>query len=65
MPLSRRSFLMTTLAALPTATLAPKTEQNWPEFRGPGGRGIADGYPTRTTSRFRDLSTGGRLQSLN
>jgi outer membrane protein assembly factor BamB len=44
---SRRSFLITTLAALPAVTLASKPEQNWPEFRGPGGRGVADGFPTR------------------
>jgi outer membrane protein assembly factor BamB len=49
MPYSRRSFLITTLAALPTTTLFPKPEQNWPEFRGPGARGVADGYPTRAT----------------
>jgi outer membrane protein assembly factor BamB len=46
--LSRRSFLMTSLMALPAVTLAAKSEQNWPGFRGPGSRGIADGYPTRT-----------------
>jgi outer membrane protein assembly factor BamB len=49
MSLSRRSFLMATLTTLPAARLAPKSEQNWPEFRGPGARGIADGYPTRTS----------------
>ena len=46
--LSRRSFLMTSLMALPAVTLASsKSEQNWPGFRGPGAQGIADGYPTR------------------
>jgi outer membrane protein assembly factor BamB len=47
--LSRRSFLMTSLFALPAATLASNPEQNWPEFRGAGARGVADGYPTPTT----------------
>jgi len=47
MPLSRRTFLMTTLTALPAAKFDSKTEQNWPGFRGPGARGIAEGYPTR------------------
>lgn len=47
--LSRRSFLTTSLLALPAATLASAPEQNWPEFRGAGGRGVAEGYPTRTT----------------
>lgn len=50
MAFSRRSFLQTTLAALPAATLASPTtsatEQNWPAFRGPGGRGVADGFAT-------------------
>ncbi|HST22047.1 MAG TPA: PQQ-binding-like beta-propeller repeat protein [Blastocatellia bacterium] len=48
--LSRRSFLMTSLMALPAVTLASfnsRSEQNWPGFRGVGAQGIADGYPTR------------------
>src|SRR6266404_3187490 len=47
--ISRRSFLATSLMALPAVNLASnsKSEQNWPGFRGPGSRGIADGYPTR------------------
>jgi outer membrane protein assembly factor BamB len=47
--ISRRSFLATSLMALPAVSLASasKSEQNWPGFRGPGSRGIADGYPTR------------------
>src|SRR5690349_18782007 len=49
LPLSRRSFLLTTLMALPGMALAPKPEQNWPTFRGLGASGIADGYPTRAT----------------
>jgi outer membrane protein assembly factor BamB len=34
--------------ALPAVTFASnaKTEQNWPGFRGPGARGIVEGYPT-------------------
>ena len=46
MSLSRRTFLHTTLAALPAATLAAAPEQNWPMFRGPSGRGVAEGFPT-------------------
>jgi outer membrane protein assembly factor BamB len=45
--ISRRSFLATSLMALPAVTFAAKSEQNWPGFRGPGAQGIADGYPTR------------------
>ena len=44
--LSRRSFLVTSLLALPAARLVAASEQNWPEFRGAGARGVADGYPT-------------------
>jgi outer membrane protein assembly factor BamB len=44
--LSRRSFLTASLMAVPAVTLAFKSEQNWPAFRGPGAQGIADGYPT-------------------
>src|SRR6185436_9528398 len=49
--LSRRSFLASSLMALPAVTLAAnsKSEQNWPGFRGTGGQGIADGYPTLAT----------------
>jgi len=50
--LTRRSFLATSLSALPAITLASgtfdsKTEQNWPGFRGPGAQGVAEGHPTR------------------
>ena len=50
--MSRRSFLATTLMALPAAALASNTfatnpEQNWPGFRGPGSQGVAEGFPTR------------------
>jgi len=55
--LSRRSFLATSLMALPAATLASAPEQNWPEFRGAGGRGVAEGYPTRATWNA-DADTG-------
>jgi outer membrane protein assembly factor BamB len=52
--LSRRSFLSTSLMALPSVALASraigaKAEQNWPQFRGPGSVGIADGYPTKAS----------------
>lgn len=47
MSISRRDFLMTTLAALPGVALNFKPEQNWPQFRGPDGQGIAEGFPTR------------------
>ncbi|MFN0088233.1 MAG: PQQ-binding-like beta-propeller repeat protein [Blastocatellia bacterium] len=46
MTISRRTFMATSLMAVPAASLASKPEQNWPEFRGAGARGIAEGYPT-------------------
>ncbi|MBK9708481.1 MAG: PQQ-binding-like beta-propeller repeat protein [Acidobacteria bacterium] len=49
MSLSRRTFLMASLAAIPATRFDPKPEQNWPGFRGPGSQGIADGYTTQTT----------------
>ncbi len=47
MQLSRRGFLITGLAVIPARALAIQSEQNWPQFRGPGGLGIADGFQTR------------------
>jgi outer membrane protein assembly factor BamB len=32
-----------------TFTLAAVPEQNWPEFRGAGARGVAEGFPTSVT----------------
>jgi len=49
MTLSRRTFLATSLLAVPAASMSFKPEQNWPEFRGMGARGVADGFPTSTT----------------
>src|SRR5262245_43865883 len=50
--ITRRSFLTTSLLAVPAVTFAfdtfaQKADQNWPGFRGPGSQGVADGYPTR------------------
>ena len=47
MLLTRRSFVKTSLLALPATTLNYAPEQNWPQFRGPAGQGIAGGFPTR------------------
>ncbi len=61
--LSRRSFLTASLLALPAANLlAAAPEQNWPEFRGAGGRGVAEGYPTRTT--WNADAAAGRLEGV-
>jgi outer membrane protein assembly factor BamB len=49
MLLTRRSFVKTSLAALPATTFSYAPEQNCPEFRGPGARGVADGFATRTS----------------
>jgi outer membrane protein assembly factor BamB len=60
--ISRRSFLATSLMALPAITLASKSEQNWPGFRGPGAQGIADGYPTRAA--WNADQTAGKLSGV-
>lgn len=62
MTLSRRSFLATSLMALPATSLAFKPEQNWPQFRGPAGQGIADGFPTR--SNWNVEATAGKPDGL-
>ena len=62
MPLSRRSFLTASLLALPAASLAFKPEQNWPQFRGPGGLGIAEGFPTR--ANWNVDAAAGKLDGL-
>src|SRR5262249_5255030 len=60
--LSRRSFLATSLMALPAVALASKTEQNWPQFRGPDGLGIAEGYPTRAS--WNADTTAGKVSGI-
>jgi outer membrane protein assembly factor BamB len=65
--LSRRSFLSTSLMALPSVALASraigaKAEQNWPQFRGPGSVGIADGYPTKAS--WNADSASGKLSGI-
>jgi outer membrane protein assembly factor BamB len=62
MSLSRRTFLMTSLAALPGVTGVYKPEQNWPQFRGPGGQGIAEGFPTR--ANWNVDAAAGKLDGL-
>jgi hypothetical protein len=64
---SRRSFLATSLMALPTVALGSRTvvakaEQNWPQFRGPGSVGIADGYTTKVS--WNADSTSGNLSGI-
>jgi outer membrane protein assembly factor BamB len=60
--LSRRSFISTSLMALPAVALGAKSAQNWPQFRGPGGRGIADGYPTKSV--WNADSTAGKVSGV-
>lgn len=42
---SRRTFLQALAATVPGAAYAAQGSGNWPGFRGPGARGVADGYP--------------------
>src|SRR5262249_20153308 len=67
MNVTRRSFLASSLMALPAVTLArsksvAKAEQNWPQFRGPNSIGIADGFPTAT--KWNADSTTGKVSGV-
>jgi outer membrane protein assembly factor BamB len=62
MLLSRRTFLKTTLAALPAVAFASQTDQNWPAFRGLGGSGVAEGFPTLAV--WNADQAAGRLSGL-
>ena len=62
MLLTRRSFVKTSLLALPATTLNYAPEQNWPQFRGPAGQGIADGFPTR--ANWNVDATAGKTEGL-
>ena len=65
--LSRRLFLANSLMALPAMSLASKADvskgaQNWPQFRGPGALGIAEGYPT--PSSWNADATAGKISGV-
>ena len=66
MNVTRRSFIASSLMALPAVTLAkssaPKAEQNWPQFRGPNSIGVADGFPTAT--KWNADSTTGKVTGV-
>jgi len=49
MNLYRRAFLLSALALIFLGALGANEDQNWPSFRGPGGRGVADGFPVRSS----------------
>jgi outer membrane protein assembly factor BamB len=48
MNLCRRVFLLVIWLAIPIVALATDDGPDWPTFRGPGGRGVAEGFPVRT-----------------
>ncbi len=49
MNLCRRAFLLSAFALIFLGALGANEDQNWPSFRGPGGRGVADGFPVRSS----------------
>ncbi len=49
MDLCRRAFLPSAFALIFLGVLGANEVQNWPSFRGPGGRGVADGFPVRSS----------------
>jgi len=49
MNLYRRVFLLSAFALIFFNALGDIEAQNWPSFRGPGGRGVADGFSVSTS----------------
>jgi outer membrane protein assembly factor BamB len=47
--LCRRAFLLIACVAFPMAAHGDDNETDWRSFRGPGGRGVADGFPVRSS----------------
>ncbi len=58
----RRVFLISVCAWIILGACSNE-DQNWPSFRGPGGRGIADGFPVR--SSWNADSTAGKVDGLS
>jgi len=63
MDLCRRAFLLSGFALIFLGVLGANEVQNWPSFRGPGGRGVADGFPVR--SSWNADSTAGKVEGVS
>ena len=62
MDLIRRSFLLTITLAFPLAAFGTDDDKNWPTFRGPDGRGVANGFPVR--SQWNADATVGEIEGV-
>lgn len=49
MNMNRLIILLSAFALVFLGAIEADENQNWPSFRGPGGRGVADGFPVRTS----------------
>ncbi len=63
MDLCRRAFVLSAFALIFLGVLGANEDQNWPSFRGPGGRGVADGYPVR--SSWNADPTAGKVEGVS
>jgi len=63
MNLNKRILLLITFALIFFNALSEIKAQNWPSFRGPGGRGVADGFPVRTS--WNAGSTVGKIEGVS
>lgn len=63
MGLCRRAFVLSAFALIFLGVLGANEDQNWPSFRGPGGRGVADGFPVR--SSWNADPTAGKVEGVS
>ncbi len=63
MDLFRRAFLLSAFALILLGALGANEVQDWPSFRGPGGRGVADGFPAR--SSWNADPTAGKVEGVS
>jgi outer membrane protein assembly factor BamB len=63
MNLNKRILLLITFALVFLNARSELKAQNWPSFRGPGGRGVADGFPVRTS--WNADSTIGEIEGIS
>jgi outer membrane protein assembly factor BamB len=59
----RRAFLLIAFTLIFSGTLRAIEDQNWPSFRGPGGRGVADGFPV--PSSWNADPTAGKVEGVS
>jgi len=63
MNINKRFILLSVFALIFINVHIDIKAQNWPSFRGPGGRGVADGFPVRTL--WNADSTVGKIEGVS